>query len=180
MKYGSYKNLSLIFLLGWVSCYSEASVVDSKELSIPIKGDVVAVTCDFKKTLESVELNDIAIDEFTSDIINNEKPVTVNFDCGLGVNKNVKLQVNGTADTEEPSAFVNQLANNSGGAKNVGLRVLDINRNVLSPGDKVDYGIPVASTDLLYTFTVGYVETVKGKADSGDFSSSFTIKFLYD
>lgn len=144
----------------------------SQNSTINVNGNVVRGTCSFLVDDQIIKLEPVKPSDFGDFSIVNPAYYTLKFACPGAKGGLAKINLTGTADENDTSAFVN-----TGTAENVALRVVNTNWSTLVPGGTYYYTIKDgAGTINQYA---GYVATGKGPVSAGTFSSIVTYILNY-
>lgn len=150
-----------------------AANITSTQLTIT--GVLEAKTCSFNETSFSVDLPEVDTRSLNnSNAIQGITDFTLKINCSGGVNT-VNITPSGTAVTYGDSS----LFQNTSSAKNVGLRLLDANGNVLMPDGKKKVTINYEQSSGTYKFSAGYAATGSGRVTGGSFQSLVTFSIDY-
>jgi type 1 fimbria pilin len=140
-----------------------------------ITGVLEAKTCSFNETSFSVDLPEVDTSSLNnSNAIQGITDFTLKMNCSGGV-KTVNITPSGTAVTNGDST----LFQNTSSAKNVGLRLLDANGNILIPDGKKKVTINYEQSSGTHKFSAGYAATGSGRVTGGSFQSLVTFSIDY-
>lgn len=167
----SLKGLLPFFL---IFIWPSALQAEQKSASVIFTVKVISRTCSFENEFQVVRLDDITTREFTDNSIRAASKFNVGITCGSGVSA-VKMVPTGTPDGTDATAFLN-----TGAARNVALRLLDAEGQILLPDGSRNVTIVPKGGEGNYIFTAGYVATAAGQVTGGGFMSTVTFSFNYE
>ncbi|MGM8844765.1 fimbrial protein [Enterobacter roggenkampii] len=140
-----------------------------------ITGILEAKTCTFNETALTVDLPEVDTRSLNnSNTIQGKTDFTLSLNCSGGV-----TTVNITPQGSAMSNGDNTLFLNTASAKNVGLRLLDNNGNVLMPNGQKKVTINYEQTNGTYKFSAGYAATGSGRVSGGSFQALVTFSIDY-
>ncbi|WP_421512187.1 fimbrial protein [Enterobacter sp. JS8-1] len=150
-----------------------AANITSTQLTIT--GFLEAKTCSFNETALTVDLPEVDTRSLNnSNTIQGKTEFPLSMNCSGGVTS-INIIPSGTAVTNGD----NTLFLNTASARNVGLRLLDNNGNVLMPNGQKKVTINYEQTNGTYKFSAGYAATGSGRVSGGSFQALVTFSIDY-
>lgn len=161
--------LTLIFSLQLKNYPLHAANITSTQFKIT--GVLEAKTCSFNEASLSVDLPEMDTRSLNnSNTIQGKTDFTLTLNCSTSVST-VEITPSGTAISNGD----NSLFQNSKSAKNVGLRLLDKNGNILTPDGQKKVSFDYFESGGKYTFSAGYFPSGAGRVTGGGFQSIITF-----
>ncbi|HDR2546276.1 TPA: fimbrial protein [Enterobacter ludwigii] len=163
----------LLFGMPFLNQHLYAANVTSTQFTVT--GVLEAKTCSFNESALTVDLPEVDTHTLNnSNDIQGKTQFTLSINCSGGV-----TSVNITPSGVTVSGGDSTLFLNTSTARNVGLRLLDKNGNILTPDGQKKVTFEYSASGGKYTFSAGYAPTGSGRVTGGAFQSviEFTLNY---
>ena len=158
-----------------LSGISFASLADVTSTVFTIGGVIRAKTCSFADTTMDVRLPDVDTVSLAKNNVSSAKNFSIELNCESGVSTVSIIPTGMAVESGDTTLF-----RNTGTASNVGLRLYDSSKNVLTPDGKSKVTLsPNGDSNVLVIFSAAYAGTGSGRVNGGSFLSSVTLSLDY-
>ncbi|HGN8724086.1 TPA: fimbrial protein [Enterobacter bugandensis] len=172
----NFNSLRLIFYVPTIALlFPFMNITLAASLQFKLTGVVEAKTCVFNDTNLVIDLPEVGTRNLSSASgVQGKTYFTVKLACSNSVSK-VNIIPSGTAVVKGDTT----LFQNTGTAKNVGLRLLDSADNILAPNSQSKVTFDYNETGGMYTFSAGYLGTGSERVSGGSFQTvvNFTLEY---